>query len=275
MKQIIRTVLIVIFSVMLAVSGYFIVRNYLDEKKINDLYGDIAEKTESASDDAEESNTVKPEIKSESVEPEKEKPLLSEYAELYEQNSDMVGWVCIEDTNINYPVVQSKNDPDFYLKHDFNKKKSDYGCPYVQANCDVNEPSDNIMLYGHHMRNGTMFADLEKFERKSFWKKHKTFTFNTLKDKYEYEIVAVFKTVVYTDSPDAFRYYDFVNAKNPNEFTAYVQKCKELSLYDTGVYAEYGDKLITLSTCEYSNTNGRLVLVAKRLTAQTESNSDQ
>lgn len=271
MKQIIRAVLIITFSVMLAVSGYFIVRNYLDEKKINDLYGDIAEKTESESDEAEESDSAN----SESVEPEKEKPLLSEYAELYEQNSDMVGWVYIEDTNINYPVVQSKDDPDFYLKHDFNKKKSDYGCPYVQANCDVNEPSDNIMLYGHHMRNGTMFADLEKFESKSFWKKHKTFTFNTLTDKYEYEIIAVFKTVVYTDSPDAFRYYDFVNAKNPDEFTAYVQKCKELSLYDTGVYAEYGDKLITLSTCEYSNTNGRLVLVAKRLTAQTESNSDQ
>lgn len=109
-----------------------------------------------------------------------------------------------------------------------------------------------------------MFAHLEKFKSKDFWEEHKIITFNTLTEKNEYEILAVFKTVVYTDSPDSFKYYHFTNADTPEEFTAFVDQCKELSLYDTRVSAEYGDKLITLSTCEYSRTNGRLVIVAKK-----------
>ena len=125
-------------------------------------------------------------------------------------------------------------------------------------------PSDNVVIYGHHMNDGSMFAHLEKFKSKDFWEEHKIITFNTLTEKNEYEILAVFKTVVYTDSPDSFKYYLFTNADTPEEFTAFVDQCKELSLYDTRVSAEYGDKLITLSTCEYSRTNGRLVIVAKK-----------
>ena len=113
------------------------------------------------------------------------------------------------------------------------------------------------------MNDGSMFAGLMKFKDKSFWEKHKTVSFDTLTDRQTYEVIAVFKTVVYTDSPESFKYYQFVNAENAEDFTAYVEKCKELSLYDTGVTAEYGDKLLTLSTCEYSRTNGRLVVVAK------------
>ena len=91
-------------------------------------------------------------------------------------------------------------------------------------------------------------------------------TFNTLTDKQEYEIVAVFRTVVYTDSPEAFKFYRFIDAESTNVFDDFIAKCKELSFYDTGVTAEYGDKLITLSTCEYSRNNSRLVVVAKRIT---------
>lgn len=169
----------------------------------------------------------------------------------------------VEDTKINYPVMQSKDNPNFYLKHGFDKAYTDYGCPYVQENCDMELPSDNIIIYGHHMNDGSMFAGLMKFKDKSFWEKHKTVSFDTLTDRQTYEVIAVFKTVVYTDSPDSFKYYQFINAETAEDFTAYVEKCKELSLYDTGVNAEYGDKLLTLSTCEYSRTNGRLVVVAK------------
>ena len=97
------------------------------------------------------------------------------------------------------------------------------------------------------------------------WEEHKTITFDTLTDRHQYEVIAVFKTVVYTNSSDSFKYYEFTDAENAAEFDAYVAKCKELSLYDTGVSAEYGDKLISLSTCEYSRNNGRLVVVAKRV----------
>ena len=128
----------------------------------------------------------------------------------------------------------------------------------------INETmNDPIIIYGHHMNDGSMFAGLMKFKDKNFWEKHKTVSFDTLTDRQTYEVIAVFKTVVYTDSPDSFKYYHFINAETDEDFTAYVEKCKELSLYDTGVTAKYGDKLLTLSTCEYSRTNGRLVVVAK------------
>lgn len=130
----------------------------------------------------------------------------------------------------------------------------------------MQEPSDNLVIYGHHMSNGSMFAHLEKFKDEGFWNEHRTISFNTLTDKQEYEIVAVFRTVVYTDRPDVFKYYRFVDAESANEFDDFIAKCKELSFYDTGVTAEYGDKLITLSTCEYSRNNSRLVVVAKRIT---------
>ena len=116
------------------------------------------------------------------------------------------------------------------------------------------------------MNDGSMFAGLMKFKDKGFWENHKTISFDTLTDRQTYEVLAVFKTVVYTDSSDSFKYYPFVNAETPEDFSAYVDKCKDLSLYDTGVTAEYGDKLLTLSTCEYSRTNGRLVVVAKLIT---------
>ena len=174
----------------------------------------------------------------------------------------MVGWISIAGTTINYPVMQSRNNPNFYLKHNFEKEYSDLGTPYVQENCDIAE-SDNLVIYGHHIKGGKMFGALEDYKSKSFYEEHKSVQFDTLTEQAEYEIVAVFKTVAY--SSDGFRYYDFVDAENEEEFNSYVGKCKELALYDTGVTAEYGDRLITLSTCEYSAQNGRLVVVAKKV----------
>ena len=168
-------------------------------------------------------------------------------------------------TSHGYFISPVNIEPNFYLKHKFDKTYSAYGCPYVQENCDVQKPSDNIIIYGHHMNDGSMFTGLMKYRNKSFWEGHKTITFDTLTDRHQYEVIAVFKTVVYTDSSDSFKYYEFTDAENAAEFDAYVAKCKELSLYDTGVSAEYGDKLISLSTCEYSRSNGRLVVVAKRV----------
>ena len=188
--------------------------------------------------------------------------VLAKYQELYLQNEDMVGWISIAGTTINYPVMQSRNNPNFYLKHNFEKEYSDLGTPYVQENCDIAE-SDNLVIYGHHIKGGKMFGALEDYKSKNFYEEHKTIQFDTLTEQTEYEIVAVFKTVAY--SSEGFRYYDFVDAENEEEFNYYVGKCKELALYDTGVTAEYGDRLITLSTCEYSAQNGRLVVVAKKV----------
>lgn len=188
--------------------------------------------------------------------------VLSKYKELYLQNEDMVGWISIAGTTINYPVMQSKNNPNFYLKHNFEKEYSDLGVPYIQENCDI-PTSDNLVIYGHHIKGGKMFGALENYKDKGFYEEYKTIQFDTLSEQAEYEIVAVFKTVAY--SAEGYRYYDFVNAENEEAFDGYIAKCKELALYDTGVSAKYGDKLITLSTCEYSEQNGRLVVVAKKV----------
>jgi sortase B len=123
--------------------------------------------------------------------------------------------------------------------------------------------SDNLVIYGHHIKGGKMFGALEDYKSKSFYEEHKNIQFDTLTEQAEYEIVAVFKTVAY--SSEGFRYYDFVDAENEEDFNSYIGKCKELALYDTGVTAGYGDRLITLSTCEYSAQNGRLVVVAKKV----------
>lgn len=254
MKKTICIILIAVFAALLGTSTYFIFDHFQEEKEQAQMYGSLAQIVE------------KPETEpTEPIQYSEEAAILPELTELYRRNSDLVGWICVEDTNINYPVMQTVDNPNFYLKHGFDKEYTDYGCPYVQEDCDVQAPSDNIVIYGHNMKNGSMFANLEKFTSEDFWKKHKTVTFNTLTEKCEYEIIAVFKTVVYTESPDSFKFYRFTNAQSPEEFTAFIEKCKELSLYDTGVSAEYGDKLITLSTCEYSHTNGRLVVVAKKI----------
>ena len=246
MRKKICAILIAVLVAVLGTSTYFIIDHYKEANKQAELYDELADLVDTA---AQTNAATEP---AEQIPYSEEKMLLPELAELYQQNGDLVGWISIADTNINYPVMQSVNEPNFYLKHGFDKAYSDYGCPYVQEDCDVQEPSDNLVIYGHHMSNGSMFAHLEKFKDKGFWNEHRTITFNTLTDKQEYEIVAVFRTVVYTDSPDAF-----------DDFIA---KCKELPFYDTGVTAEYGDKLITLSTCEYSRNNSRLVVVAKRIT---------
>ena len=257
MKTKICVILIVAFAALFCTSAYFIFDHYRQDKQQAELYDSLAELVDSTADSEEE--PAEPVLYTE------EKTVLSELAELYQQNSDLAGWIRIEDTDINYPVMHTPDNPDFYLKHDFDKEYSDYGCPYVQENCDVQLPSDNVIIYGHHMKNGSMFCDLEKFKSQDFWQEHKTFLFSTVTDRYEYEIVSVFKTFVYSDSPGSFKYYHFVNAQTPEDFSAFIDRCKELSLYDTGVSAEYGDKLITLSTCEYSRTNGRFIVVAKRI----------
>ena len=253
MKNKIYIALICAFSILLAVSSGFLIKHYIDSEKQAEMYDNLIETVE------------KTDTEKDTMTYSQDKSFLSDYQDLYLQNNDMVGWIKIEDTKINYPVMQSKNNPNFYLKHGFDKAYTDYGCPYVQENCDVDIPSDNLIIYGHNMKDGSMFSGLMKYTDKSFGESHKIIRFDTLTEKCDYEVIAAFKTVVYTDSPESFKYYKFVNADTADEFNAYIAKCKELALYDTGVTAEYGDKLITLSTCEYSRNNGRLVVVAKKI----------
>lgn len=196
-----------------------------------------------------------------------EPTILPELQPFYEQNSDLVGWICIPDTDINFPVVQSPDRPNYYLNHTFEHTYNDRGAIYVREQCDVFAPSDNITIYGHHMKTGykysTMFRDLDGYRKKSFWETHQYVYFDTLYERHTYQVIAVFKTSA--NFGEGFSYHLFDNATDEEDFNEFVATAKSLSYYDTGISAQYGDKLITLSTCEYSLNNGRLVVIAKRV----------
>lgn len=190
-------------------------------------------------------------------------PILDRYLALYRENSDMVGWLSIEDMKIDYPVMQCEDD-EYYLHHDFERKDSKYGCLYVRERADLEEGT-NFIIYGHNMKDGSMFGDLDLYREEDFYREHSKIAFDTLYEEYTYEIVAVFLSQIYGENDDVFKYYQFYEAETEEEFNDFYDNIKEMSLYDTGVEAEYGDTFLTLSTCAYHVNNGRLAVVAKRV----------
>lgn len=188
--------------------------------------------------------------------------MLPEFTELYERNSDLIGWLKIDGTRIDYPVMQNPQDAEYYLNHGFDKEETKNGLPFLDAQCRIDD-SDILLIHGHHMKSGMMFADLMKYKQESFYKEHATIQFSTLYEQQEYEIVAVILSEVYRKSDDVFKYYQVEKVETPAEFDSYIENIKKLALYETGVTAEYSDKLIALSTCEYSTENGRLVVIAR------------
>ena len=263
MKRNMMIVLAAVFAAIFLFSGVMLWQDHRDQQESAKVFDSVADLI---LEEAQPTTAPDAEADSGSIatEPTQSAPVevsaYEKYAAVYEQNNDFVGWLCIEGTNINYPVMQTPEEPNYYLKRAFDRSYSDYGVPYVQENCALGI-SDNIVIYGHNMSNGSMFADLCKYEDESFFRDHPMIRFDTLSGYGEYEIVTVYKTVAY--SQEGFKYYHFVNAESAADFDAFLAQCRELELYDTGVTAEYGDQLITLSTCEYSRKNGRMVVVAK------------
>lgn len=245
---------IVFCMLTLCISLFQIISHYADGKKHTGDFAELAAFVEQAEET---------EDKGKALQKGGEDLQLLRYQELAEQNNDLAGWIYIEGTTVNYPVMYTPDSPDFYLKHNFEKEKSDYGVPYMAEDCDPSGNGDNLIVYGHHIKGGRMFGALMDYTKKEFYESHKIIRFDTLEELAEYEIVAVFKTTVYNNT--GFPYYLFTNADKEADFNAYVEECKALALYDTGVTAKYGDKLISLSTCEYSAPNGRLVVVAKKV----------
>ena len=192
-----------------------------------------------------------------------EKEILPEYAPLYQSNPDMVGWICIEDTKINYPVMQTPDRLDYYLQRNFQGKPSAWGSIYAREECDIEAPSDNITLYGHNAKDGSMFGGLNDYTSRAFWEQHRYIRFDTLKEHHTYEVFAVFRTTA--SQGEGFAYHDFIDGADEEEFDEFISQCLSLALYDTDRIPQYGDKIICLSTCEYSRTNGRLVVAAVRI----------
>ena len=184
--------------------------------------------------------------------------------ELQNENADVKAWIKINDTNINYPVVQT-NDNDYYLYRNYRKENSNYGSIFIDKNSDIENTNSNIIMYVHNMKDGSMFGDLLKYEDEEYYNNHKYIEFVTNTNSSTYEIIAVFKfRIFYKNEKDVFRYYYYTDLDTEEDYNYYIDNCKQLSLYDTGVNAEYGEQIITLITCEYSSENGRMVVVAKK-----------
>ena len=190
--------------------------------------------------------------------------VLDEYKTLYEKNKKLIGWLKIDDTNIDYPVMQT-SDNEYYLTHNLNQEYDKNGSIFMDKDCDVLKPSTNFILYGHHMASGKMFGKLGLYQKKSYYEEHPYIQFDTIYDKGTWQVMYVFRSRVYKEEDVVFKYYQFIDANTEQEFDSYMNEMAEMSLYDTGVTAKFGDQLLTLSTCDYQETDGRFVVVAKKI----------
>lgn len=189
--------------------------------------------------------------------------ILPEYADIFAQNSDFYGWLRIDGTPINYPVMYTPEEPQYYLHRAFDKSGARSGTPFLDGACY--EGCGNYILYGHNMKNDTMFGTLPKYAKKSFWEQHPTVCFDTLYEYREYAVIAAFYAKPVAKTADGFRYYKYTDLTDPSVFADYMAQVGAAALYDTGITANYGDELITLSTCSYHTEDGRFVVVAKRI----------
>lgn len=189
-----------------------------------------------------------------------------EYLELKEKNSDFYGWITIDGTSIDFPVVYKDNE--YYLTHNFELEDDPYGIPFIDIKCNIEERSTNLLIHGHSTLSGPigrMFDDLVNYRDQSFYEEHKNIKFNTMDEEATYEIIMVIESrVMYKDETN-YRYYNFIDVANEEELNSNIEELKKLSLYDTGVEVEYGDQFITLSTCDPTRENGRLAIVAKKI----------
>ncbi|MBR4707408.1 MAG: class B sortase [Pseudobutyrivibrio sp.] len=194
-----------------------------------------------------------------------DREILPELADLYAQNSDLVGSLEVVGTDINYPVMQTPNDPEYYLKRDFYGESSTAGTLFVDYRCDIVNPTTNTIIYGHNMRSGTMFGGLKRYLNHDFYLAHKTIIFKTLYEQQEYEIVGVGLSAVGYDDEDTYKYYNFINAVTGAELQEFLDNIQSLSVFDETIDISAEDKILTLSTCNSYTEDGRMFVVAKRV----------
>lgn len=243
-RKFIRVFFFLLLVAIIVASSIYILSNLTQEKKQQNDFEEIQEIVEdNTKEESDSENSI-------------------DLYNLYLINNDVVGWIRIEGTNIYYPVMQNS---EYYLRRNIYKEYSTYGTPFLADYCNINL-SDNLIIYGHHIKSGMMFADLDKYKSYDYYLNHKTIKLYKLQGtetiEEEYKIISCFKTTV---NKGGFKYYNFFNATSEADYNSFLEQCRELSFYNTEDTAKYRDKLITLSTCEYSLNNGRMVVVAKKI----------
>lgn len=237
-------ILAIIFVILFIIGICYIIFNFINSNKNKEIYNNIGNISQKDNKYVTES--------------------MQKVINLKQENEDIIGWIQIDNTIIDYPVLQA-TDNNYYLTRNYKKEKSKYGSIFAKSECDIKNNNSNVIIYGHNMKDEQMFNALLKYENKNFYDEHKEIKIATESEESKYSIVSVFKSrVFYQDEKNVFRYYNYTKFENEKEYNTYIENCKKIQLYDTGVSAEYGEQLITLITCEYSQENGRMVVVAKK-----------
>lgn len=254
------TPLLIFFVAVFAVSAYFLI-DYFAKAQVNaDKYDEIGRFVEQKRNEAIADITPTPPPDFTAEEP----PItgiLPEYRELYEQNNDLVGWIKIPGTFVDYPVTMTPKNPNYYLNRDFFKKSDSYGTPFADGGTSFYPRSTNVNIYGHHMKSGQMFGSLEGYEARAYWEAHPIINFDTLYERGQYEVFAAFRAEAF----GGFDFFSFVDADSQKEFDNFVASCKRRSKIKSDITPEFGDYLVTLITCEYQLEDGRYLVVARKI----------
>ena len=243
--------LIIFLIFILCASGYYLISTLVKDKKENDEFISLEQMiVENKVDENEKIQEENSNITNYSN---------IDLISLKMENKDLIGWIKIDNSNINYPVMQNGN---YYLRKNFYKKYSKLGTPYLADYCNI-RTSNILTIFGHHINQGYMFADLLKYQNYDYYKSHKYIKFYTLEDNKTieniYEVCFAFKI-----KAERYSYYSYTRFYDENDLKEYVENCQRLSIYNTDTKFDLGNKFITLSTCDYSQNNGRIIVIGRR-----------
>ncbi len=286
-KKIISALLAGAAILCLILAGFFCVRQWLDDKRSQEVLEELRRAAQASKDSpgVQDASSPKPDavsirtpvpteapvrtpeptsVPEPTPEPTPE-PVPNPYADSFLANSDMAAWIVIPGTNIDYPVMWTPRDEEYYLYRDFNGGHNNNGCLILDTDSSLDPLTTNLIIHGHNMNSGAMFGRLFDYENAAYCEEHKNIILYTKGLERKYEVISVFRSQVYKKTDQVFKFYKFFQADTQEEFDDFYQNIKAMSLYDTNVTAEFGDHFLTLSTCSYHVEQGRLVVVAKEV----------
>ncbi len=249
-----------------AVSTFFVIKDFLRSKKekdandalsqtVNDLKAEVG-RSRSGSDSSKDGETEGGE---EDEGLYTEDGILRYLAPLYEQNNDLAGWLTIPGMTIDYPVMYTPYYIEKYLRMAFDGEWALSGSLFIGEGWY--EDNNIAIIYGHHMKDGSMFCDLVNYESEEFAKEHPVIEFDTLREPGEYKVLCAVLSEV-TNDPSVFPYSEYTDLTDPEVFDEFFERVRAEAVYDTGIDVEYGDRVLVLSTCNYHTDNGRFYVVA-------------
>ncbi len=194
--------------------------------------------------------------------PERTLEVLPEYCIIQKQYPDLIGWIRIDDTQVDLPVMQS-TDNAYYLDKDANGMEDINGTLFLDCRNDFVKPSTNLIIYGHNMKSGAMFGGLKQYLEEDYFLTHDKIQFDTIYEKQTYQVIAVCLSDVGEEG--SYRYYNFIEAESDEDFHAFLSNVRNCAVYDKTQDVTKSDSLLTLSTCNSYVEDGRLFLVAKKI----------